>query len=82
MQEENTALRHKIEDLSAKLRRTEVLLARVTDELAKYRTAKGKTPLLNIDEEQCLRIKLQVILRVDDLRMVYIASLELVKFLI
>ncbi|XP_024384201.1 kinesin-like protein KIN-12C isoform X3 [Physcomitrium patens] len=59
IKEENTALRHKIEDLSAKLRRTEVLLARVTDELAKYRTAEGKTPLLNIDEEQCLRIKLQ-----------------------
>jgi hypothetical protein len=36
------------------------LFARVNDELARYRIADGKTPFLNIDEEQCLRSKLQV----------------------
>ncbi|XP_024388572.1 kinesin-like protein KIN-12F [Physcomitrium patens] len=59
IKEENTTLRRKTEDLSSKLRRTEILFARVNDELAKYRTAEGKTPFLNVDEEQCLRSKLQ-----------------------
>lgn len=58
-QEENNTLRYQNEDMCAKLRRTEVLLARVNDELAKYRAAEGKTPFINIDEEQCLRSKLQ-----------------------
>lgn len=65
-QEENTTLRRKTEDLSSKLRRTEILFARVNDELAKYRTAEGKTPFLNVDEEQCLRSKLQVKLRAEE----------------
>jgi hypothetical protein len=43
-----------------KLRRSDILFARVNDELARYRIADGKTPFLNIDEEQCLRSKLQV----------------------
>jgi len=38
-----------------KLRRAELLYTRVCDELAKYHTAEGKLPVLNIDEEQRLR---------------------------
>eukprot|EP01018_Ginkgo_biloba_P015827 Gb_22755 [translate_table: standard] len=58
-EEENNALRAQNEELSARLRRTEVLLARVNDELARYRTADGRTPYISIDEEQRLRNKLQ-----------------------
>ncbi|XP_057869677.2 kinesin-like protein KIN-12F isoform X1 [Cryptomeria japonica] len=59
IKEENNVLRAQYEDISAKLRRTEVLLARVSDELARYRTADGKSPYISIDEEQRLRNKLQ-----------------------
>jgi kinesin family protein 15 len=59
IKEENNALRLQNEDLNVKLRRSDILFARVNDELARYRIADGKTPFLNIDEEQCLRSKLQ-----------------------
>lgn len=53
-------LRIQNDELSGKLRRAELLYTRVCDELAKYRTAEGKLPLMNIDEEQRLRNKLTV----------------------
>lgn len=59
-QDENNLLRIQNDDLSGKLRRAELLHARVSDELAKYRIAEGKTALLNFDEEQRLRTKVQV----------------------
>lgn len=59
IKEENNTLRAQHEEISARLRRTEALLARVSDELARYRTADGRTPYISIDEEQRLRNKLQ-----------------------
>ncbi|BBM96977.1 kinesin family member 15 [Marchantia polymorpha subsp. ruderalis] len=59
IKEENNALKTQNEDLSGKLRRTEILFTRVNDELARYRNAEGKTPFLNFDEEDRLRKKLQ-----------------------
>jgi hypothetical protein len=38
----------------------EIMFARVKDELARYRTAAGRTPFPNLDEEQRLKSKLQV----------------------
>lgn len=60
MQEENNNLMVMNEDLMCKLRRSEILLNRVNEELARYRTADGKTPNLDLDEEQRLRTKLKV----------------------
>jgi hypothetical protein len=37
----------------------EIMFARVKDELARYRTAAGRTPFPNLDEEQRLKSKLQ-----------------------
>lgn len=48
------------EDLGAKLRRTEVVLSRVREELAHYRASIGKNPHINFDEEQRLNNKLRV----------------------
>lgn len=45
------------------MRRSELMFARVKDELERYRIAAGKTPFPNIDEEQRLRSKLQVLRR-------------------
>jgi hypothetical protein len=50
------------DDLRGKLRRSELLFARVNDELAQYRGSEGKSPFVNIDEEEQLRSKLQVML--------------------
>lgn len=50
------------DDLRGKLRRSELLFARVNDELAQYRSSEGKSPFVNIDEEELLRSKLQVML--------------------
>lgn len=47
-------------DLSAKLHRTEILLSRVKEELAYFRTSIGKSPDIDFDEEQRLNIKLKV----------------------
>lgn len=58
-QDENNALRIQNNDLSAKMRRLEHVNIRVSEELAKYRIAQGRQPLLNIEEEQHLRTKLQ-----------------------
>jgi hypothetical protein len=48
------------EDLSAKLRRTEVVLSRVKEELARFRASIGKNPCTEYDEEQRLSLKLKV----------------------
>ncbi|KAG0602290.1 hypothetical protein M758_10G004500 [Ceratodon purpureus] len=56
---ENNALRIQNNDLSAKLKRVEHANTRISDELAKYRLAQGRRPLLNIEEEQRLRTRLQ-----------------------
>ncbi|KAG0565723.1 hypothetical protein KC19_7G010200 [Ceratodon purpureus] len=59
IKDENNSLRIQNNELSAKLRRAEHLNTRISEELAKYRTAQGKSSALNIEEEQRLRIKLQ-----------------------
>jgi kinesin family protein 15 len=60
IKDENNALRIQNDELSGKLRRAELLYARVNDELSKYRSADGKQPFLDIDEEQRLCNMLQV----------------------
>lgn len=59
-QEENNALKTQNEDLSAKLRRTEALLSRMKEDLACYRASTGRSPYIDIDEEQRLKRKLEV----------------------
>ncbi|KAG0556184.1 hypothetical protein KC19_11G032900 [Ceratodon purpureus] len=59
IKEENNSLRLQVEDLGTKMRRSEMMFARVKDELERYRIAAGKTPFPNFDEEQRLRSKLQ-----------------------
>ncbi|XP_022148525.1 kinesin-like protein KIN-12D isoform X2 [Momordica charantia] len=59
IKEENNMLRAHNEDLSAKLHRTEILLSRVKEELAYFRTSFGRTPDINFDEEQRLNTKLK-----------------------
>lgn len=59
-QEENNALKTQNEDLSAKLRRTEALLSCMKEDLARYRASTGRSPYIDIDEEQRLKRKLEV----------------------
>lgn len=59
-QEENNILRKQNEDLRAKLERTESILERVKEELARYRTSNGRDPYFDIEEEKRLRQALQV----------------------
>ncbi|XP_021285651.1 kinesin-like protein KIN-12D isoform X2 [Herrania umbratica] len=59
IKEENNILKIQNEDLGAKLRRTEVVLSRVREELAHYRASMGKNPHINFDEEQRLTNKLR-----------------------
>ncbi|XVF45199.1 hypothetical protein PTKIN_Ptkin02bG0185700 [Pterospermum kingtungense] len=59
IKEENNMLKIQNEDLGAKLRRTEVVLSRVREELAHYRSSVGKNPRVNFDEEQRLNDKLR-----------------------
>uniref|UniRef100_A0A0A0LIU9 Kinesin motor domain-containing protein n=1 Tax=Cucumis sativus TaxID=3659 RepID=A0A0A0LIU9_CUCSA len=59
IKEENNMLRAQNGDLSAKLHKTEILLSRVKEELAYFRTSTGKTPNIDFDEEQRLNIKLK-----------------------
>ncbi|KAE8721819.1 Phragmoplast orienting kinesin 2 [Hibiscus syriacus] len=58
-EEENNMLKIQNEELGSKLRRTEVVLSRVRDELAQYRASIGKSPCVNFDEEQRLNNKLR-----------------------
>lgn len=48
------------EELSSKLRRTEVRLSRVNEELARYRASCGRNPYVDFDEEQRLITKVKV----------------------
>lgn len=48
------------EDLNVRLRRSEEVLLRVKEELARYRSSFGKDPCIDFDEEEQLRMKLQV----------------------
>ncbi|KAK0582663.1 hypothetical protein LWI29_028296 [Acer saccharum] len=59
LKEENNMLKYQNEDLSTKLRRSEVFLSRVKEELAQYRASIGKNPNINFDEEHRLNNKLQ-----------------------
>ncbi|KAK8518820.1 hypothetical protein V6N12_012061 [Hibiscus sabdariffa] len=59
IKEENNTLKSQNGELGAKLRRTEVVLSRVRDELAQYRASIGKSPYVNFDEEQRLNNKLR-----------------------
>ncbi|XP_026456859.1 kinesin-like protein KIN-12D isoform X2 [Papaver somniferum] len=59
IKEENNVLRAHNEDLSAKLRRSEIILSRVKEELARYRASEGRSPFINFDEEQRLHKKLK-----------------------
>lgn len=59
-QEENNMLNNQNEDLSSRLRRTELILSRVKEELACFRGSIGKTPHIDFDEENRLSTKLKV----------------------
>lgn len=59
-QEENNILKIQNEDLSTKLRRMEVMLSRVKEELARLRASIGRNPYIDYDEEQRLSMKLKV----------------------
>ncbi|CAI9769118.1 unnamed protein product [Fraxinus pennsylvanica] len=55
----NNLLKCQNEDLSIKLRRTEAILSRVKEELARFRASNGLNPFINFDEEQQLDDKLK-----------------------
>ncbi|KAK1358771.1 kinesin-like protein KIN-12D [Heracleum sosnowskyi] len=57
----NNLLKAENEDLGRKLRRSEGILSRVKEELARYRAANGKNPCIYIEEEQRLDNKLKEI---------------------
>ncbi|KAB2602968.1 phragmoplast orienting kinesin 2-like [Pyrus ussuriensis x Pyrus communis] len=59
IKEENHKLKVQNEELSNKLRRTEVILSRVKEELACFRASCGKNPCVDFDEEQRLGAKLK-----------------------
>ncbi|KAJ4965860.1 hypothetical protein NE237_017709 [Protea cynaroides] len=59
IKEENNLLKIQNDDLSAKLRRTEIILSRVREELARYRASNGRSPFIDFDEEQQLNDKLK-----------------------
>lgn len=52
IKEENNMLKTQNEELATKLRRAEVILSRVKEELARHRASAGKAPYINFDEEQ------------------------------
>lgn len=62
-------------ELSSKLRRAEHVNTRVSEELAKYRTAQGKPSALNVEEEQRLRSLLQEVEEQRDLEAQKLARL-------
>ncbi|XP_062020518.1 kinesin-like protein KIN-12D [Rosa rugosa] len=61
IKEENHMLKTHNEELSTKLRRTEVLLSRCKEELARYRASIGRNPYVDFDEEQRLSNKVKEI---------------------
>ncbi|KAJ0077566.1 hypothetical protein Patl1_36220 [Pistacia atlantica] len=58
-QDENNMLKMQNEDLNAKLRRTEINLLRVKEELSQYRASVGKNSYINFDMEERLNNKLK-----------------------
>ncbi|KAK1300527.1 hypothetical protein QJS10_CPB13g00189 [Acorus calamus] len=58
IKEENSLLKVRNEDLTARLQRVEAALTRVKEELALYRLSSGRSPYVDIDEEQRLKNKL------------------------
>ncbi|CAJ1939382.1 unnamed protein product, partial [Sphenostylis stenocarpa] len=61
IKEENNKLKTQNEELSAKLRRAEIFLSRVKEDLARLRSSAGMKTSINFDEEQRLMIKLKEI---------------------
>ncbi|XP_020534921.1 kinesin-like protein KIN-12D isoform X2 [Jatropha curcas] len=59
VKEENNFLKIQNEDLCAKLQRSEIILSRVKEELAHYRSSIGKSPYIDFDGEQQLMNKLK-----------------------
>lgn len=59
-QEENNKLKIQNEELSAKLRKSEIFQSRVKEDLARLRASAGVKTSINFDEEQRLMIKLKV----------------------
>lgn len=59
-QEENNKLKIQNEELSAKLRKSEIFQSRVKEDLARLRASTGAKKSINLDEEQRLMIKLKV----------------------
>ncbi|GLU02988.1 hypothetical protein SLE2022_202120 [Rubroshorea leprosula] len=59
IKEENNMLKIQNEDLGARLRRTEVILSHVREELTNYRASIGKNPDIDFDGEQQLKYKLK-----------------------
>ncbi|XP_074343871.1 kinesin-like protein KIN-12D [Apium graveolens] len=57
----NNLLKAENEELGRKLRRSEGILSRVKEELARFRAANGKNPCIHIEEEQRLSDKLKEI---------------------
>lgn len=59
-QEENTMLKIENEDMNLRLQRSEQILSRVKEELARHRSSSGKGPYIDFDEEEQLRKELEV----------------------
>lgn len=59
-QEENTMLKIENEDMNLRLQRSEQILSRVKEELARYRSSSKKGPYIDFDEEEQLRKELEV----------------------
>lgn len=59
-QEENNKLKIQNEELGAKLRRSEIFLSRVKEELGSLRVSAGFKSCIDFEEEQRLMIKLKV----------------------
>lgn len=59
IKEENNSLKIHNEDLSAKLRRAEINLSRIKEELAHHRASVGKSPYIDFEGEQRLMNKLK-----------------------
>nr|KYP49832.1 Kinesin-like protein KIF15 [Cajanus cajan] len=61
IKEENNKLKIQNEELSAKLRRADIFVSRVKEDLARLRASAGVKTRIDIDEEQRLMIKLKEI---------------------
>ncbi|KAE9607258.1 putative plus-end-directed kinesin ATPase transcription factor bZIP family [Lupinus albus] len=59
IKEENNRLKIQNEELSTKLRRADIFLSRVKEDLARLRASAGVKPRIDFDEEQRLMIKLK-----------------------